>query len=396
MNRSRWWTIAVLGTAVVLGALVIADQPPTWRLVSALCAIAALVLVWFTLGRRADPGTAAVLPFLAAVIVIAGVGTALSPSMATIQCLAYPLIWTRIERVRGAVGACIALATSVGVGIYLGAGANESALAQTLAIQFISLAFSLALGIWITGIASRSDERQLLIDKLEAAQEELAALSRDAGAASERERLAREIHDTIAQDLTGLVMTAQRGIRELGDGNSAGARAQLEILEENARNALAETRALVASGAAVGVDASGLATAVQRLAERFERETGVTVILRLETTGELERDREVVLLRCAQEALANVRKHSGATRATLTLDGIDNTVTLTVHDNGSGFDPARPADGFGLTGMRDRLALAGGALTVTSSPTGGTTLVAALPASMRPAAGGTPTMKTLA
>ncbi|HMH59070.1 MAG TPA: sensor histidine kinase, partial [Galbitalea sp.] len=256
---------------------------------------------------------------------------------------------------------------------------TPSALILAATIEGLSLAFSLALGLWITSIAEKSAERKLLIDQLEAAQEQLASLNRDAGAASERERLAREIHDTIAQDLTGLVLTAQRGLRELRSGNSAAAEKQLDLLEENARNALTETRALVASGAAVGVEGGGLVTALRRLAERFERETGISISVRADDGATLDRDREVVLLRCAQEALANVRKHSSADAAALTLVVRDDEVCLSITDDGSGFDPGAPSSGFGLDGLRRRLNLVRGSLAITASPGSGTILVATLP-----------------
>ena len=133
------------------------------------------------------------------------------------------------------------------------------------------------------------------------------------------------------------------------------------------------------AGAAVGVDGGGLAIALRRLGERFERETGILVSVEADDSAVLDRDGEVVLLRCTQEALANVRKHSTASTAALTLTVRDGEVDLTITDDGSGFDPSAPSSGFGLTGLRERLALVRGTLAVTASPGGGTTLIASLP-----------------
>lgn len=274
MDDQRWWHVAVVATALVLGVLVAVGHTAAWRVAGVAACNALLVIAWFAVGQRArrrNPALA--VPFVAAVILIVGTATAFSPTMATAQCLAYPLVWTFLERLRHAVSADIALAAAVGIGLYLSTGS----LVQAIVVQGLSLVFSLSLGLWITSIANRSDERHRLLLELEAAQEKLTALSRDAGAVEERERLVREIHDTIAQDLTGLVLTAQRGLRELRGGDPTAAEAQLEVLEEIARNALAETRALVASGAAVGIDGSGLDASLRHLAERFERETGMTV-----------------------------------------------------------------------------------------------------------------------
>jgi signal transduction histidine kinase len=232
----------------------------------------------------------------------------------------------------------------------------------------LTLTFSIVFGLWITHIATLSEERQALLTELRATQAQLEAVSREAGATSERERLARDIHDTIAQDLTGMVMLAQRARQE----TDATARAsQLSQLEQSAREALTETRALIADGAPASLDA-GLASAIERIAARFAQETGIAVTVDVDDRT-VDRTTEVVLLRCTQEALANVRKHSGATEATVTLA----RGTLTISDNGTGFDPDAPTTGYGLSGMRDRLALAGGNLDVVSGASG-TTLTISL------------------
>ena len=244
------------------------------------------------------------------------------------------------------------------------------------------------MGTWITRIATLSDERRELVEKLTAAQDELALLHRDAGVTDERARLAREIHDTIAQSLTGLVMLGQRARRELAGGGVQ--EETLELIETGARDALVETRSLVAASAPVELG-GGLIDALDRLVGRFARETGIDlgggVAVLTEMRG-LSRDDEVALLRCAQEGLANVRKHSGATRVSVAV-GVDADATvLRVTDDGRGFDPERVEAGFGLRGLRERLALVGGELRVGGADAGGspgttgalgTTLEARLP-----------------
>jgi signal transduction histidine kinase len=380
MTESRWWTLAVLATVIGLSVLVVFEHHSQTREIGAIACALALGVVWLIVGKRALTDRRMGLVVAVAFIVLTSLSVGFESSMATLQCIAYPVIWTVLDRTRAAIIANVFLAIGVGIAFYVGLGRTTEALAVGATIEGISLVFSLALGLWITSISEQSAERKLLIDKLETAREELAALSRDAGAASERERLAREIHDTIAQDLTGLVLTAQRGLRELKAGNSVAAENQLSVLEENARHALTETRTLVASGAAAGVDGGGLGIALRRLAERFERETGILLIVDADDAVGLDRDGEVVLLRCAQEALANVRKHSAAGSAALTLKVREGRVDLGITDDGGGFDPSTPSTGFGLAGLRDRLALVHGTLDVTASPGGGTSLVASLPA----------------
>jgi len=383
MTESRWWTLAVAVAVVVLSALILWEQPPLENLVGAIASMVLLAIIWFAFGRRALTETPPANVIVAiAVLVLTVSAVYFKADAATIQCVSYPILWTVVKRLRSAIIGSAVLAVSVAVSMFLGLGGGVDAAVVAGTIQGIALIFSLALGLWITTISVRSHERAQLIEQLESTRAELAAVSHDAGAASERERLAREIHDTIAQDLAGLVLTAQRGLRELKSGNSAATEKQLNILEENARNALTETRALVASGAAVGVDGTGLATALGRLAERFERETGIIVTVAADDTASLDRDAEVVLLRCAQEALANVRKHSKAGTAALTLTVREGTVDLSIADDGAGFDPAKAQAGFGIAGLRERLALVHGTLDVVAAPGGGTMLVASLPAEL--------------
>lgn len=373
MENPRWWHIAITATAAVLTAMVFAADLPAWREVGALAALAAVVIGWFSFGRRGFDSPTAAVAFTALIVVATGVAVGFHPFMAILQCIAYPLVWVLSSRTRTAVIANIALSVSVGVGYF----ASTRSLPETALTAGLSLAFSLALGLWITDIAERSHERQRLLDELHSTQDRLASVNREAGVASERERLAREIHDTIAQDLTGLVLLAQQARRDLAGGRGAEAAEQLAMIEDNARTTLAETRALVAASASVPLSAGGLGDALERLASRFTRETGIAVTVSGES-GDLDRDAEVVLLRCAQESLANVRKHSGARSATVQLSGREGAVRLVVTDDGHGFDPTARSDGFGLGGMRDRLALVGGALDVSSSESG-TTLIATLP-----------------
>ena len=381
MESMRWWYISAWGSAIVLSVLAFVEDRSSTRAIGAMVAAVLLASVWTAFGRRAVRSLGPGIAVVASVIGLAGVATGFASSMATIQCIAFPVIWIVLDRRRHAILASVLLAVSIGIGLYIVGGATTSALGVAATIEALSLTFSLGLGLWITNIAELGAERGRLLDQLRAAQEQLAALSRDAGAFGERERLTREIHDTIAQDLTGLVLTAQRGLRELRRGNTSEAATQLEVLEENARNALAETRALVASGAAVGVDIGGLATALGRLGERFQRETGIAVKVVANEAASLDRDGEVVLLRCAQEALANVRKHSAAASTTLTLAMHEHEISLSIVADGRGFDADAHSTGFGLEGMRERLAFVRGALVVTAEPGGGTTLIASVPTS---------------
>ncbi|MET4781069.1 sensor histidine kinase [Glaciihabitans sp. UYNi722] len=379
MSGNRWWDVFV-GTAIVVLALLagLTFAPTEGQRIGAWVTLGVLTLAYLTMGRTALRTGRFAVPFSLLLIVASGVVVGCSPKTAVIQAISFPLIWTLIESTRFAIVANVALALAVSAGFIVSLGATADNYLQTAVIESISLVGSLALGLWISRIAELSNERKLLLEELTAAQQQLSALSRDSGVMSERERLAREIHDTIAQSLTGVVMLSQRAQRELAGGNLAPLAEQLELLEESARDALVETRSLVAASAPIELGA-GIAPALERLAARFQRETGIAVSVRADAAADLDRDTEVVLLRSAQEALANVRKHSGAVSASLDLHTLDGRTTLTARDDGDGFDPTTPTSGFGLPGMRDRLALVGGGLEIVSAPGSGTTLKVSLP-----------------
>jgi signal transduction histidine kinase len=366
MTRSaiRWWDLFFGGTMAVVAIMVSFTYTPTetqrfigWG------AILLMVIAWVAIGRRsAMPGTGFQGVFAAVFIVCSTVVVACSPNSAVVQAIVFPLLWCVLPRTRTVITANIVLTVLLGGALWYVTGMGWDSLLEAVLIEGLSLGGSLGIGTWISRISDLSDERKRLLDELTAAQKQLTALSRDAGAASERERLARDIHDTIAQSLTGLVMLSQRAQRELAAGDIEAVAERLDLMEEGARDALVETRSLVAAGAPVELG-GGIVAALERLGARFARETGIAVAVS-GLLPELDRDTEVVLLRCAQEALANVRKHSGARSATIAISLLDGRPTMTVRDDGIGFDPSHVAHGFGLTGMRDRLALVGGALEV--------------------------------
>ncbi|MFB2585521.1 sensor histidine kinase [Herbiconiux liukaitaii] len=426
MVTYRWWHAVVAGAVLVVGVLVALTggvvlgssagsgsgdasgfgAGARWTTWAALGLLAAFALFYATVGRRGLEEERWALPLAGAIVLTTAVGTALSPDMATLQCIAYPLVWTLLAspRMGRPIVGCVVLAVGTGLGFVVSLGGGIDAVAQAVGIQGVSLALGVGIGVWFTIEVRKGDENTRLLLELQAAQEQLAALHRDAGAGEERERLARDLHDTIAQNLTSLVMLAQRAQRTTASDAGVGdaVRADLLLMEEVAREALTETRALVAASAPVPVD-GGLVKALERLVATFERETRIRIVTRFDDVGPIPRDREVVLLRCAQEALANVRKHSTAQHARLTLEHADGDgrLTLTVSDDGRGIagavgdgdgdgdadaratlagslpgDP--PQSGFGLEGMRQRLALVGGTLKVAGAPGGGTELVATI------------------
>jgi signal transduction histidine kinase len=228
-------------------------------------------------------------------------------------------------------------------------------------------------------IIEQSRERAQLIARLEAAQAELAEVSRQAGTLAERQRLAGEIHDTLAQGLTSIVMLLQAADTEI-DADPAEARRHVGLAAQTAREGLAEARAMVAALAPAHLEAGLLHEALGRLADRIGAELGIAV--RFELCGParpLSATTEVVLLRAAQEALANVRKHAHAADVRVILSYEPHNVRLDVRDDGAGFDPERVSGGYGLRGMRSRILQVGGSLLVRARPGAGTSLSVEVP-----------------
>lgn len=364
--------VAIVFVAVALGTL-------TWA--GAAVALAALVvhvvIVLVALPRVLRDEGAPVLATVVAlsVVVLLPVAVAAEGWLGMLQFASYPLLWTMSSRRRTAI-AWTAL-SAVLVLAALAWGGDADAWARATLIQAMSFVGNVGLGLWFTAIYRHEAETRELLDRLTAAQDEAAALHRDAGVMAERERLSAELHDTIAQTLAGTVLLAQRSRRELAAGRLADP--TLALVEETAREALAETRTLVAAGAPVSHGA-GLADAVTVLATRLARESGLDIAVRADAVSGLDRESEVALLRCAQEGLSNARRHSGAQTIEVALAEVTGAVELRVSDDGVGFDPAAAADGFGLAGLRARLGPLGGSLDIDGTP-GAVVLSARVPRS---------------
>jgi two-component system NarL family sensor kinase len=196
--------------------------------------------------------------------------------------------------------------------------------------------------------------------------------------AEERTRLAREIHDTLAQGLAGIALNIESALNRL-DTQPDQARARLERALSMARENLEEARGSVTDlRTSAAMAGKPLAEALGSLARTFTSDTGVPVVLRVDPGLDLPPRMEAELFRIAQEALANVRKHAHARGVDVRLGRRGRTVRLSVKDDGVGGAVAN-ARGHGLIGMRERARLLGGRLQVRSRPGEGTTITAQVP-----------------
>ncbi len=212
---------------------------------------------------------------------------------------------------------------------------------------------------------------------------QLLVQAREAGAGDERQRLAREIHDTLAQGLTGIITQL-----EAAQQSRSGTERERRITDAKrlARDSLAEARRSVQALRPQALEDSRLPEALAGEVARWSATSGVAA--EVETTGEvrlLHPEVEVTLLRVAQEALANVAKHARAARAWVTLSYMGDVVTLDVRDDGAGFAPgatggSASGGGFGLIAMRQRVQRLAGQLEVESEPGAGTAISASVPA----------------
>ncbi len=223
---------------------------------------------------------------------------------------------------------------------------------------------------------------QLALDENAALHAQLLVQAREAGVADERRRLAAEIHDTLAQGLTGIIAQLQV---VMGTKDTGLAREHLEQAAALARHSLGEARRSVQNLAPAALEHHGLPEALETtVAEWSERQRVPAAFTVTGTVHPLHDEIEATVLRIAQEALSNTARHAAAHRVGVTLSYMGDEVTLDVRDDGHGFDPlALPprsgSGGFGLDGMRARAERIAGTLCVESEPGHGTAVSARVP-----------------
>jgi signal transduction histidine kinase len=370
---------AAFAVLIAIAAVQAATGPGSQALLLACLGIWAVAYALLAVPAFADQSGWRPRAFLTVHVAVVGVLAWEQPSLLFVMFLAYPLVWFVVDSIRAGVLWTLALAAAGLLGPTIAWAHGDEPLwgpGETL----VGAVLSLLLGLWITRSLELSAQRAALIEQLEQTRAELAVAHHEAGVVAERERLAREVHDTLAQGYTSIVVLAQTAAAQLGT-DPAAARERLALIEEVARENLAEARAMVAAFSPVPLEDATLVEALSRLAERFGRETGMSTRVdtaALDGVPALSRNDEVVLLRGAQEALSNVRRHAGASAVVLRLSTVGGAVSVHVEDDGVGFDPSA-ADGHGLAGLRSRVAEVGGELDVVSAPGEGTRVTVRVP-----------------
>lgn len=398
-ERREFWRRSMRGWDFVFYALLAISAlsmvavettfPPGAGTLAAIGGLVVLLATYVLVARRgALRGDARMTrTYLGVLVVIVALSSGLNTIGSILLFIGFSQIWYFATSLREGVIVSVALTVATCAALAFQERASGDDLVVIAGQMAIALLFSIALGFWITRVAEQSEERADLLEQLRAAQAQLAESHHASGVLAERERMAQEIHDTLAQGFTSVVMLAQTAQAQVEVGQHTQALDRLGQIEQVARENLAEARALVAAFGPAALEGATLTEALERLAERFHAETGVQVEVSLADVGDAGRDTEVVVLRAAQEALANVRRHAGARHVLLRLGHENGEVTLEVQDDGRGL-AAGTGEGVGLRGMRDRVTAGGGALDVAGDPGHGTRVRLAMPLPGHRSAGG--------
>lgn len=342
----------------------------------ALALIGGVVLCYGVVDRF--PGRSVLRPYAYLCVLVLGLGgiSYLWSGYAAMYIVTLPHFWLFSRTVRTSLVFTGLATVSTLTGSWLRNGWSQEFLGSTLVSTLIVVAASILIGLWVHSVVEQSGERARLIEELERTQLRLSEAHQRQGAADERERMAREIHDTLAQGFASIIVLAEAARAGLDTDTDRSAQ-QLRSIENTARENLAEARELVGSAQQSQVAAGTVAQTLRRTLDRFAEDTGLTVEAELADLVCDQRTR-IALLRCTQESLANVRKHAAASAVSVVLARQPFGVELEITDDGRGFVVGR-SRGFGLDGMRKRLAEQGGQLTVTSSVGDGTRVLAMIP-----------------
>jgi len=372
---SRLWALAWHFALVVGVVLVLTGKQPLWLLVLLAGMSASYLLLEYPWLLDRAPNRA-VYSHLAIVSALSIVLTWVDPSLTFLASVVLsqfsPLTGFRIRGIAIMAGTAAVLSLPILlswgslVGWILAAGS--------------ALLANLFIGGFFVEMLNDHNRRGALIRELEDTREELERAHHEAGVREERERLAREIHDTLAQGFTSLLMLIQAADATL-DTDPGTTRERLDLAARTARENLAEARALIWHTEGHGDPTAGLPldATLQRAAARIGEELGMATSVDIGGSPRtLSANVQVVTLRIAQEALANVRKHAQAATVAVWLTYSAEHLTLAVEDDGVGM-PETPCKGFGLRSMRERVEQVGGTLTITSAPGAGTRVEAEVP-----------------
>lgn len=301
--------------------------------------------------------------------------------------LVFPLFFLYLDQLRDPWGT-MAVAVTAGASIVTLGIHDGWTVGGTLG-PAIGAVVAIVIGRAYAALRRDSEQHERLYRELLATQGRLAAAEREAGVLAERERLARDIHDTVAQSLSSISLLL--AAVERADPGSRSV-PQVRLARETAVASLAETRSLIRELTPPPLSEQGLAAALRRLAAGTWARPGLVVDVRTAESVRAPMPQQTALLRIAQGAMANVLGHARASTVRIELVVGDSVVELRIEDDGIGFDPAALGDpppgssvegSFGLRAARERAEQLGGTMSVDSAPGRGARLRVALPLETR-------------
>lgn len=375
--------LLVVGLTLFVVVRALLEDAPTEVPVTVL---AVAFLAWYGAGVAAADRHLPTWARVAWLVALLGLWVALAALTPDAAYLAFPLFFLELHVLPAAVAVPLVVIT-FGLSVW-GSASHLGFKVGSILGPLISSGVAIVIGLGYRAMSQETRDRQALILDLLATREELAAASREAGTLAERERLAREIHDTVAQGLSSIQMLLHAAERDIDDERT---REKLRLARETAADNLGETRRFIRELTPASLDEHTLPSALRRLADAVNdqaeqsgartrvtfRMSGTPVVLPMAT--------DASLLRIAQGALANVLRHSDASRTELTLSYLGDEVALDIVDDGVGFDAAAvqraDADGekFGLRAMRQRAERQGGTIVIESTPGEGTAISVRIP-----------------
>ena len=305
--------------------------------------------------------------------------------------LAFPLFFLHLH-ILGPRHALLAVALLTAAVIAAGWYHSGTLVLAAVVGPVVGAIFAVIMGMAYRALYTEGVNQRAALDELRATRAALAEEQHRAGTLAERTRLAREIHDTLAQGLSSIVLVSRAASAALAAGDTESAAERLATIGDTAAENLAEARDFVADLSSSGDGAGTLAGRLRRLCASTERTATAAgnafeVAFRQDgATSVLPAEISSALWRAAQSGLANVAAHANATRAVISLGYLPDAITLDVFDDGDGMDtaaiPTRPrpdGTGYGLAGLRERLGLLGGSLDIESAPGEGTVLAVRIP-----------------
>jgi NarL family two-component system sensor histidine kinase YdfH len=285
-------------------------------------------------------------------------------------------LWPKLRLIAAIALLCFAV---LAVSLILGWGLRPAI--DFLPIVALVLAFVLIYVVLFQRQAQARERSQELLRELEAAHRQLRAYADQVEALTlsrERERMARELHDTLAQGLAGLILQLEAADSHLESGDAGRAQQVVQGAMRRARSTLDEARRAIQALRPAALEQRSLIDALGREVDQFAERTGVRAVLDVDARPpKVSAGRAQGILRIVQESLSNVARHAEADQVLVRLTGAEEGLRVVIQDDGVGFNPAQAwerSDCFGLAGMRERAERLGGTIRVESGPDQGTTV----------------------